>query len=174
MKQKTLRVFEVEDFEKLKKVVESKYELVKSYYFLLKEENEDIQNFLKEKELNFFVLNTPIVNRGKIEKEVHIVEKIVEKVIEKSNNTQIFDRIIRSGEEILLEGNAIFFKRINPGAKIIIKGNLILLDENKGFIQIDGDFALITKNSSMIFFNKEELKEIKKATFFYKDKRIEL
>ena len=37
MRQKTLRVFEVEDFKKLKSVVESKYELIKSYYFVLKE-----------------------------------------------------------------------------------------------------------------------------------------
>jgi len=174
MKQKTLRVFEVEDFDKLKKVVESKYELVRRYYFLLKEDNKEIEEYLKSKNLHFFVLDTPIVNKGEIEKEVHIVEKIVEKVIKKDCSTHIFDRIIRSGEEIVLEGDVIFFKRINPGAKIIINGNLILLDENKGFIKVDGDFALISKNSSIIFFNNEEIKEIKKTTFFYKDKRIEL
>ena len=172
MRQKTIRVFEVEDFEKLKKVVESKYELIKRYYFLLKEENREIQEYLKEKKLSFFVLNSSSSN---IEPQIKVVEveKIVEKII-KDNNTQIFDRIIRSGEELILEGNIIFSKRINPGAKIEIKGNLILLGENNGLIRVEGDFALIKKNRGIIFFNQEEINEIKKTTFFYKDKRIEL
>ena len=173
MRQKTLRVFEVEDFKKLKSVVESKYELIKSYYFVLKEENREIQDYLKSKNLNFFVLNSS-TSSIKIEPEIKIVEKVIEKIIEKNNNTLVFDRIIRSGEELILEGDVIFFKRINPGAKIDIKGNLILLDENNGIIRVDGEWALIKKNNSFIFFNGNELKNIDRLTFFYKDKRIEL
>ena len=173
MRQKTMRVFEVEDFEKLKKVVESKYELIKGYYFLLKEENKEIQDYLKEKELNFFVLNSSISN-VKIEKRVKVIERVVEKIIKEDNKTQVFDRIIRSGEELILEGNIIFFKRINPGAKIEVKGNLVLLDENNGLIRVEGDFLLVNKNNSYIFFNGDELRDISKPTFFYKNKRIEL
>ena len=173
MRQKTLRVFEVEDLKKLKSVVESKYELIKNYYFLLKEENKEIQDYLKEKNLNFFVLNSS-TSSIKIEPEIKIIEKVVEKVIEKKDNTLVFDRIIRGGEELFLEGNVIFFKRVNPGAKIEIKGNLILLDENNGMIKVEGDWILIKKNNSFIFFNGNELKNIDKLTFFYKDKRIEL
>jgi len=57
MKQKTLRVFEVEDFKKLKTIIESKYELVKDYFFMLKTEDKEIENFLKEHNLNYFILS---------------------------------------------------------------------------------------------------------------------
>ena len=45
MRQKTIRVFEVEEFKNLKNVIESKYELVKNHYFLLKEPNSEIEEF---------------------------------------------------------------------------------------------------------------------------------
>jgi len=174
MRQKNLRVFEVEDFSKLKSLVNSKYELLKDFVFMLKESNSEIENFLKEKGLNFFVLNTDksVFSNSS---PVKIVERIVEKeVVKEINKSFIFDRIIRSGEELILRGNVVFLNRINAGAKIEIKGNLILLDENEGLIKVDGDFALIKKNIGIIFFNDEEIGEIDRLTFFYKNKRLEI
>ncbi len=178
MKQKTLRVFEVEDFEKLKNIVEKKYELVKNYYFMLKKPDENIQNYLKEKGLNYFVLNT---NESFTSKKEIIHEnlpkiRIIEKEIIKSkeNNVKIFDRIIRSGEEIKYEGDVVFLKRINAGAKIDIKGNVIILDENSGRIECEGKYILVMRNKSYIFFNKDDLGIIDKLTFFYEDKKAEI
>jgi len=169
MKQKTLRVFEVDDFEKLKNVIENKYELVKNYYFMLKEPNREIEEYLKGKSLNFFVLNS---DKSFLQKKIQIIEKeIVKEIIKEA---QIFDRIIRSGEELIIKGDVVFLKRINPGAKIEIKGNLILLEENQGFIKVEGLFSLIKKNRGNIFFNNEEVGEIDKFTFFYKNKRLEV
>jgi len=175
MRQKTLRVFEVDNFNNLKNVVESKYELIKNYFFMLKESNEEIESYLRNKGLNFFVLNTNKNFFKPIEEKIKIIEKVVEKEIVKEVNTSnIFDRIIRSGEELSLKGTVVFLNRINPGAKIEIDGNLILLNENNGLIRVEGEFALIKKNNSHIFFNYEEIGKIDKLTFFYKDKRLEI
>ena len=171
MKQKTLRVFEVESFDKLKNIVENKYELIKNYYLMLKKSDNEIEQYLKNKNLNFFVLNS---DKNFLQKEikVEVVEKeIVKEIIKQA---QIFDKIIRSGEELIIENDVVFLKRINAGAKIEIKGNLILLNENQGFIRVDGQFALIKSNKGNIFFNNEEVGEIDKFTFFYKDKRLEI
>jgi len=172
MKQKTLRVFEVENFEKLKNVVENKYELIKNYYFLLKKPDKKTEEYLKSKNLNFFVLNS---DKSFLQKEIEKIQIIEKEIVKETiKEAQIFDKIIRSGEELVIEGDVVFLKRINPGAKIEVKGNLILLEENHGFIKAEGLFALIKKNRGNIFFNNEDIGEIDKITFFYKDKRLEV
>ncbi len=178
MKQKTLRVFEVEDFEKLKNIVEKKYELIKNYFFMLKSPDINIQKYLKEKGLNYFVLNSDEFFTYKKEishndlPKIKIIEKEIIKFKEK--NVKIFDRIIRSGEEIKLESDVVFLKRINDGAKIDIKGNVIVLDENNGIINCEGKYILIMKNNSHIFFNNDDLGVIDRLTFFYENKKVEL
>ena len=175
MKQKTLRVFEVEDFEKLKNVIESKYALVSSYYFMLKEENQEIEKFLREKNLNYFVLNSNRSFTSKKEtietkkEEIKIIEKEIIKY--KAEPFKIFDKIIRSGEEINLTSNAVFLKRINTGAKIDIKGCVFILDENNGFVRCEGDCLFVKKNNSHIIFNNEELEQNETEKFYYKDKK---
>jgi len=175
MKQKTLRVFEVNDFNKLKNIVESKYELIKNHFFMLKESNKEIEDYLKSKSLNFFVVNEDKSFFKKVEEKIKIIEKVVEKeVIKEFDKASVFDRIIRSGEELIIKGTAVFLNRINAGAKVEIEGNLILLNENNGFIRVEGDFILVKSNKSNIIFNDEEVGKIDKLTFFYKDKRLEV
>ncbi len=163
MKQKTLRVFEVDDFEKLEKIVSSKFPLLKNHFFLLKEHNEKIENFLKEKGLNYFVLNSEAF----IKEKEKIIIKEIEKEVVKKVKPKIFDRIIRSGEEIVLEEEGIFLNRINAGAKVKAYGNLSILDENEGFIECHGDYVFVYKNlKGNIIFNGENLGVIDKPTFF--------
>ena len=174
MKQKTIRVFEVEEFEKLKNVVESKYELIKNYYFMLKENNEEIEKFLQNRNLNYFVLNS---NSSFSTKEViKIVEKNIEKEIIKElvKDVEIFDRVIRSGEEIEINTHVVFLNKINPGAVIKIKGALFLFGENRGNISVDGNFLFVRKNKGNILYNSEDIGEIKKDTVFYGNKRLEI
>ena len=175
MKQKTLRVFEVEDFEKLKNVIESKYALVSGYYFMLKEENQEIENFLRDKNLNYFILNSNKSFTPKKEKteslktEIKVIEKEIVKY--KAEPFKIFDKIIRSGEEITLNSNAVFLKRINTGARIEVKGCLFILDENNGFVKCEGDCLFIKKNNSHLIFNDEEMPKNRDEQFYYKGNR---
>ena len=174
MKQKNIRVFEVEDFEKLKHVVDSKYELIKNYYFMLKEKNLEIQEFLKEKNLNYFVLNSD--SSFSTKEIVKIIEKNVEKEVVKEiiKDIEIFDRVIRSGEEIEIDSHTVILNKINPGAVIKIKGSLFLFGENRGKIIVDGNFLFVRKNKGNILYNSEEIGEIKKDTIFYQKKKVEL
>ena len=175
MKQKTLRVFEVEDFNRLQTVVNSKYELVKNHFFMLKKEDKEIQNFLEEKNLNYFILNSNHSFTSKKEKieplkeEIRIIEKEIIKY--KGVPFKIFDKIIRSGEEIVLQANVVFLKRINTGANINIKGCVFILDENNGFVKCEGKCLFVKKNSSHIIFNNEEIDKNDTEMFYYKDNK---
>ena len=175
MKQKTLRVFEVNDFDKLKNIVNNKYELVKNHFFMLKKEDKVIQEFLEEKNLNYFILNSNHSFTSKKEtiepkkEEIKVIEKEIVKY--KSIPFKIFDKIIRSGEEIILEANAVFLKRINTGAKIDIKGCVFILDENNGFVKCEGKCLFVKKNNANIIFNNEEMIKNDTEKFYYKDKK---
>ena len=173
MKQKTIRVFEVEDFEKLKNVVESKFELIKNHFFMLKEPDEDIQNYLKEKNLNYFVINSDESFTSKKEKNEAKI-KIIEKEIIKNRDLEIYEKIIRSGEEIETDANAVFLNKINPGARVKIKGDAILLDENRGSVYVEGNFLFVRKNRGNIVYNSEDIGLIEKDTVFFGNKRLEL
>ena len=176
MRQRTLRVFEVDDFNKLKSVVESKYELIKNYTFMLKTSDVNIQNYLREKNLNFFVLNSDEGFVGEREKVVvKVVEKeVVKEVFEKvKEELDVFDRVIRSGEEIESSG-AIFLNKINPGAKVNIKGKAFIFGENRGSVFVEGDFLFVKKNRGNIVYNSEDIGDIDRDTIFFKDKRLEI
>jgi septum site-determining protein MinC len=160
MKQKTLRVVEVDSFEELKKM-EKKLLLLKNHFFLLKEKNEEIEEFLKEKGLKYFIENEVVTREVEVVKEV---EKIIE-----VKESKIYKRVIRSGEEIKEEGDVLFVERINPGARVEVKGNVALLGENLGEIRVEGEWFLIKKNSARAIFNEEDIGEINKMTLFMKD-----
>ena len=162
MRQKTIRVFEVYDFDTLVKVVESKYELIKNYFFLLKKRDKDIEDYLKLKNLSFFIVNDESFVINKEPKKI-----IIEKEIIKENKTIIFDRIIRSGEEINSENNLIFLNRINAGAKIKSSGNIEVYGDCEGMIECEGDYLIVKRNKKgLIFFKGVEIKEIDKLTIF--------
>jgi len=162
VKQKTIRVFEVYDFDSLVKVVESKYELIKNYFFLLKKRDKNIEEYLKLKNLSFFIVNDESFTINKEPKKI-----IIEKEVIKQNKTLIFDRIIRSGEEINSKNNLIFLNRINAGAKIKSSGNIEVYGECEGMIECDGDYLIIKRNKKgLIFFKGVEIKEVDKLTIF--------
>ncbi|WP_457561321.1 septum formation inhibitor [Caminibacter sp.] len=167
MKQKTLRVFEVGDFEKLKNIISSKLPLIKNHFFMLKEKNEEIEKLLKENNLNYFILNgESFTSKKEITPEIKIIEK--EKIIIDKSKTKIFDKIIRSGEEIVSDDNLIFLNRINAGAKIECEGSVEIFDENEGVVICKGEYIIVKKNiKGTIIFNGENIGVVDKLTIFY-------
>jgi septum site-determining protein MinC len=169
MRQKTIRVFEVEDYENLKKVVESKYELIKNHYFLLKEPNKEIQEFLKSKNLPFFVLNSEsFTPKKEITPQIKVIEKEIVKKIE--TKTLIYDKIIRSGEEIESKENLIFLNRINAGAKIKTEGVVALFDECEGRVECDGEYLIVKKNvKGTIIYKGADIGGVERLTLFWEN-----
>ncbi len=173
MRQKTIRVFEVENYNNLKNIIESKYELVKNHYFLLKEHNEKIEKLLKEKNLSFFVINSnSFTSKKEITPKIELVEKEIIKKIKQQ--TIIYDKIIRSGEEIKSEDNLIFLNRINAGAKIISTGNIELFSECEGYVKCEGDYLIVKKNiKGTIIYKGNDIGKIDKLTIFsYNSKKV--
>jgi len=167
MKQRTLRVFEVDDFENLEAVVKTKLPLVKNHFFMLKERNEKIENLLKEHDLSYFILNDEgFTPKKETSKEIiKIIEK--EKVVVKSCESLIYDKIVRSGEELNLDKNAVFLNRINAGAKITTSANIELYDENEGLVIADGEYLIVKKNiKGTIIFKGLDIGKVEKLTFF--------
>jgi len=164
MRQKTIRVFEVDNYDNLIKVVESKYELIKNHYFLLKEPNKKIEEFLKSKNLSFFTVNSQGFTPDKeITGEIKVVEKEIIKKIK--TKTRIYDKIIRSGEEIVSDDNLVFLNRINAGAKIQSGGNIEIFDECEGRVTCDGDYIIVKRNiRGTIIFKGADIGQIEKLT----------
>jgi len=166
MRQKTIRVFEVDSFKNLRNVIESKYELVKNHYFLLKEPNSEIEEFLKAKNLSFFIVNSEVfTSKKEITPKIEVIEKEIIKKIKPQ--TIIYDKIIRSGEEIKSEDNLIFLNRINAGAKIVSTGNIELFNECEGYVSCDGDYLIVKKNiKGTIIYKGADIGKVDKLTFF--------
>jgi septum site-determining protein MinC len=167
MKQKTLRVFEVEDFENLKSVIKTKYPLIKNHIFMLKEKNEEIEDLLRRNFLSYFIVNGESFTSKKetTSEPIKVIEK--EKVIIKENKTRIYDKIIRSGEELELNEDAVFLNRINAGAKIVTSANIEIFDENEGLIIANGEYLIVKRNlKGTIIFNGLDIGKVDKLTFF--------
>jgi septum site-determining protein MinC len=166
MRQKTLRVFEIDNYENLKKVIDSKYELVKNHFFLLKEHNGEIESLLKEKGLSFFVVNSEgFTSKKEKTVEIQVIEKEIVKNVK--SKTLIFDKIIRSGEEIKSEDNLVFLNRINAGADIQTSGNVEIFDECEGRVVCDGDYVIVKKNvKGTIIFKGGDIGKVDKLTIF--------
>jgi septum formation inhibitor MinC len=70
------------------------------------------------------------------------------------NNLTVLDSIIRSGQELKIEGDLLLLNRVNSGAMIHTTGNLIITQVVEGALRCDGNFMMITVSpKANIIFN---------------------
>jgi len=182
-KQKSVRVFEIitNDYEKLTNFIEKKGILLKRFLLVVKTNNEKIKEYLKDKPFEVrFVKHDFDGSDEKLElDEPKVIEKVVEKIIkvpvevekivENSTKTEIFDKIIRSGFEINSKNKLVFLQRINAGAKIYSSSEIEIFAEVFGNVICDGEYMIVKKaQKGTIVFNNEELAEIEKLSFISK------
>lgn len=60
------------------------------------------------------------------------------------NNLKVMDSMIRSGQEINIEGDLLLLNRLNSGATINTSGNLIVTKVVEGSIRCNGNFMMLT------------------------------
>jgi len=177
-KQKSVRIFEIisDDYEKVVNFIEKKEILLKRFLLTIKTNNEKIKNYFQNKSYEVrFVKNDFDGSNEKLEeeKEIKIVEKIVERVITKevnSTKTEIFDKIIRSGFEIKSENKLVFLNNINAGAKIYSNKEIEIFGEVFGNVVCDGEYMIVKKSQKgTILFNSTEIPEINKLSFITKE-----
>jgi len=130
-----------------------------------------IKEYLEEKNLKY-VHNIELPkgrSRKALEKEfqsqkvenavsMQMVENELEKLSHKlQNNLTVLDGIVRSGRELIIDGDLLLLNRVNSGATINITGNLIITNVVEGAIRCKGNFMMLTASpkANIIFHGVE-------------------
>ena len=171
-RQKSIRVFEIitENYDKFIRFASTREATLRKYLLIIKTNNSQIKEFLKSTPFEYKVVS-PSFEASNEEIEIEVQNEVDNKINEekKECKTEIYDRIIRSGEEINSNNKLVFLKRINAGAKIISSEAIELFDEVEGVVICNGDYMIVKKNSKgTIIFNNEDIK-IEKLSFISKD-----
>ena len=173
-KQYSVKVFEttVDDEEKFMAFFNTNHALFKDHLILLQGEvSERITSYLDEHALSYLIdIKLPMGrSRKALEEEfrTHIVEHSVNQQIAEAeimklsnrlaNNLTVLDGMVRSGQEINIEGDLLLLNRVNSGATIHTTGNLIITQVVEGAIRCDGHFMMITASpkANIIFHGVE-------------------
>lgn len=174
VKQKNLRVFEIEiDSEVEFFDYVNKNSIILQRFLLLLKGNitNNIIIFLNDNGMPFFDINNikdtkGIFSNGKT-KSVEIKEH--KKESKKSQDSEdkeaksrklIFNRTIRSGEEIISDEDIIIFGRVNSGAKIITTANVEIFGRIDGLVECGGEYLIAKKiGNGDVFFNGEVIEK---------------
>jgi septum site-determining protein MinC len=84
----------------------------------------------------------------------------------------VLDKMVRSGQELKIEGDLLLLNRVNSGATISTTGNLIITQVVEGALRCDGAFMMITVSpkANIVFHGVE----VDNALLENKLNRIEL
>ncbi len=169
VKQKNLRVFEIEIDDEVEffNYVNKNFIILQKFLLLLRGNiSENIIKFLNDNKMIFFDVNNiidinSVISNAKFKSvETNKTDKKEEQIEVKR---LIFNRTIRSGEEIICSDDVVIFGRVNSGAKIITTGNVEVFGMIDGMIESSGDYLIAKEiGSGDIIFNGEV---INKAIF---------
>lgn len=172
-RQRSVRVFEIitENYDKFVKFATSREITLKKYLVVVRSENEKIKEYLENSNFEYRVVKPDFEathEELKIEESRNNGGEESQNLVN-STKTEIFDRIIRGGEEINSNNRLIFLKRINAGAKIISTESIEVFDEVEGVVICTGEYIIVKKNEKgTILFHNEEIK-VDKLSFITKD-----
>lgn len=166
VKQKSLRVFEIEIDDEVEffDYVNKNFIILQRFLLLLRGDiTNNIIKFLNDNKIVFFDINSiidtkDIFSNGKF-KNVEMKEH------KKANDKKeleklIFNRTIRSGEEIISNTDVVIFGRVNSGAKIITTGNLEVFGRIDGLIECSGDYLIAKEiGNGDVIFNGEVIEK---------------
>ncbi len=176
-KQKNLRVFHIsiEDKEKFVEYFKKNKLLLKEFFLLIDGKlDRDIENLLNESDVCFKdiscckirFLGAKKVDYEEVEKKDSSEQVNRDPIKEQKNKISIFERPIRSGEEINEELPVVVFGRVNSGAKLFSSQSVSIYGIIDGLVICEGEFLLlygIGKRGNLIFngeiIERELLKE---------------
>ncbi len=171
-RQRSVRVFEIitENYDKFVKFAISREKTLKKYLVVVRSENEKIKEYLENSNFEYRVVKADFeATHEELEEENRNNGGEESQNLVNSTKTEIFDRIIRGGEEINSNNRLIFLKRINAGAKIISTESIEVFDEVEGVVICTGEYIIVKKNEKgTILFHNEEIK-VDKLSFITKD-----
>ncbi len=131
-----------------------------------------VEKYLKENKLQYLMNVTLPKGQGRLaiekeiqeQKEQHEIEQLEkEQALSElsnklENNLKVRDTLVRSGQELNIDGDLLLLNRVNSGATIIINGNLIITQIVEGAIRCTGNFMMLKASpKANIVFNDIEV-----------------
>lgn len=152
---------------------EINYILFKDHLIVISGEmTKRVEAYLKEKKLQYLVNANLPKGQGRVAIEKEIQEQKEQHQIEQEqkeqelsklsnklqNNLKVRDTLVRSGQELNIDGDLLLLNRVNSGATIIINGNLIITQIVDGAIRCNGNFMMLQASpKANIVFNDIEI-----------------
>jgi|LGOV01.1.fsa_nt_gb septum site-determining protein MinC len=164
VKQKNLRVFHitVSSKEKFLDYLKKNKILLMEFFLLIDGEvDESIEKILNDESLCYKNISTCKLKFSSVKKEIAPVvakeneqkQMVLEEPISK-DKLKIYERPIRSGEEINEELPVVVFGRINSGAKLFCTQSVSIYGIIDGLVQCDGEYILLhglSERGNLIF-----------------------
>ncbi len=158
-RQYSIKVFEIElvDEGKFIAFFEKNYQFFQNHLIVINgKENKQIKEYLNSKELkHVFNLTLPKrVSDKSVNPPVPTPRKTTEKV---QTNLKVIDKLIRSGQELKIDGDLLLLNRVNSGGTIIINGTLIIIQIVDGSIRCNGNFMMLqaSHKANIVFHDVE-------------------
>lgn len=172
--QYSVKVYEttIDDEDKFIEFFDTNHMLFKDYLILIHGHlSQRIKEYLALKSLSY--LHDIKLPKGRsrkaIEKEIEqertqnaICMQIAEAKLKMlysrlENNLTVLDKMIRSGQEINIDGDLLLLNRVNSGATLNIKGNLIITNIVEGAVRCFGNFMMLraSHKANIIFRDVE-------------------
>lgn len=145
---------------------DTNYLLFKDHLIVIQGElSPTIQRYLKDKPLAYIHnVNLPKSRLRKdftqeIASKQQEVESQIAQLSERlANNLTVRDTLVRSGQELKIEGDLLLLNRVNSGATVQTTGNLIVTQIVEGHIRCYGSFMMISASpKANIIFNGLEV-----------------
>jgi len=109
--------------------------------------SEKVKNYLKEKTLTYTInIKLPSVKNSKTS-EIFNENRRSKPVNKVQENLKVIDTLVRSGQELKINGDLLLLNRVNSGGSINIEGNLIITQIVEGDIRCTGNFMMLKASS---------------------------
>ncbi|EMH10639.1 septum site-determining protein MinC [Helicobacter pylori] len=166
--QKNVHAFEIEkqEPEAVMEFLEKNHALLQYFLIIFKYDIEpEVKAVLHKHQLLFLETNRTLNGRyiKTTEKDANLLKQNSPNAIEPK--TTIYERNIRSGEEIYSANHLIFLGNIHNGAKIISEGSVSVYGVCEGAIVCFGEYLILkeVKSAQIVFQNKIlSLKEVER------------
>ncbi|MUU19585.1 septum site-determining protein MinC [Helicobacter pylori] len=166
--QKNVHAFEIEkqEPEAVMEFLEKNHALLQYFLIIFKYDIEpEVKAVLHKHQLLFLETNRALNGRyiKTTEKDANLLKQNSPNAIEPK--TTIYERNIRSGEEIYSANHLIFLGNIHNGAKIISEGSVSVYGVCEGAIACFGEYLILkeVKSAQIVFQNKIlSLKEVER------------
>ncbi|MGN8379989.1 septum site-determining protein MinC [Helicobacter pylori] len=166
--QKNVHAFEIEkqEPEAVMEFLEKNHALLQYFLIIFKYDIEpEVKAVLRKHQLLFLETNRTLNGRyiKTTEKDANLLKQNSPNAIEPK--TTIYERNIRSGEEIYSANHLIFLGNIHNGAKIISEGSVSVYGVCEGAIACFGEYLILkeVKSAQIVFQNQIlSLKEVER------------